>query len=568
MTTFHEMGLLPEILKSLNEIGFENPTPIQEKSIPQVLENESDLIALAQTGTGKTAAFSLPILNKLDIKDNSVQSLILCPTRELCLQISKDIETFSKNIKGISTVSVYGGTKIETQIKALKKGAHIVVATPGRALDLINRKKLKLNSINFLVLDEADEMLTMGFKDDLDEILSTTPREKQTLLFSATMPAAISKMGKNYMNDPVEISVGNRNAGSADVVHHYYSVNNRNRYEALKRLADVNPDIYGIVFCRTRANTQDIATKLMADGYNADAIHGDLSQAQRDEVMGRFRKKNLQILVATDVAARGLDVNNLTHVINYQLPDEPEVYIHRSGRTGRAGNKGVSISIISPGESRRIKELERLSQKEFELKQVPSGKEICERQLFSLIDKVEKTEVNEDQIAPFLSDVYKKLDGMDKEEIIKKFVSTEFNSFLSYYKNSRDLDEAPGSKSRKNGSKGSRGSNGNSKYQRYHINIGKKDKLNAARLIGLINDQIGDRDADIGKIEVLSSFSFFELEQGFENITKSFKGTEFEGRSVSVEEAASKGKKRSGKSGDNNNFLHKKKRKKRKRGNY
>jgi ATP-dependent RNA helicase DeaD len=386
---FNETGLSPNLLKAIEEMGFETPTPIQEKTIPLILNDNKDIVALAQTGTGKTAAFGLPVIQQITLSSNSTQALVLCPTRELCLQITKDLTKFSLYQGNINIVSVYGGASINEQIRQLDKGAHIVVATPGRALDLIKRKKLKLQTISWLVLDEADEMLSMGFKDDLDAILSGTPKEKQTLLFSATMPKEISVIAKKYMSNPVEVSVGKTNQGADNVSHEYFVVHARDRYEALKRIADVNPKVYGIVFCRTRAETKEVADNLIRDGYNADALHGDLSQEMRDIVMNRFRNRRLQLLVATDVAARGLDVNDLTHVINYNLPDDPEIYIHRSGRTGRAGKKGISLSILHLKERGKLKDIERMLNKKIENKPVPSGRDICEKQLFNLIDKVE-----------------------------------------------------------------------------------------------------------------------------------------------------------------------------------
>ena len=440
MNTFHESGLHENIIKAIDELGFKKPTPIQEKTLPFLLNSEKDVVALAQTGTGKTAAFGLPILHNIEWKNKSVQGIVLCPTRELCMQITNDLDYFSKYIDGVFVVPVYGGTSIDKQIAALKRGGQIVVGTPGRVLDLIKRKKLVLSEIKYLVLDEADEMLNMGFKDDLDSILAKTPKGRQSMLFSATMPKEIASIARKYMKDAEEISVGKRNTGAENVQHHYYVVQASNRYLALKRIADYYPNIYGIVFCRTRRETKEVAEKLMQDGYNADALHGDLSQAQRDHVMGRFRQKHLQILVATDVAARGLDVNDLSHIINYNIPEELEAYIHRSGRTGRAGKHGISISIIHGREGSKIGQLEKKVGKEFLQQQVPAGKEICEKQLFNLIDKVEWVEVDESTIEEYLDIIYKKLAWLPREELIKRFVSVEFNRFLSYYKDAVDLN--------------------------------------------------------------------------------------------------------------------------------
>ncbi len=442
MSTFKELGLNSTIIKALTDLGYENPTEIQLKAIPQVLSSSNDLKAFAQTGTGKTAAFSLPIIEQIDIESNDTQAIILSPTRELAIQIAKNINEFSVHLKGLKTAAVYGGANIEEQIRKLKKGVQIIVGTPGRTVDLINRKQLKLSNIKWLVLDEADEMLNMGFKDELDKILAATPKEKQTMLFSATFPKEVESIAKNYMHNPVEITAGKKNIGADQVSHQYYVVSERNRYAALKRIADVNPDIYSIIFCRTRRETQEIADKLIKDGYNADALHGDLSQAQRDSVMQKFRKKHLQILVATDVAARGLDVTDLTHVINHKLPDQIEYYTHRSGRTGRAGKEGISIAIVTGREKGKLRPIERLIGKTFDKTPVPTGKEICQNQLFKLIDKVHDIKINDAEINEFLPSIYEKLEGLDREELIKRFVSLEFNTFLSYYENAPDLNDS------------------------------------------------------------------------------------------------------------------------------
>ena len=439
--SFLNFSLKKELLKSINELGFNNPTPIQSKVIPHLMSSDQDLIASAQTGTGKTAAFGLPLLDLTNTKVTNVQTLILCPTRELCIQITNDLLTYSKYLKNINILSVYGGVKIEKQIKSLKKGPQIVVGTPGRTNDLIRRKKLIIGNIDRLILDEADEMLSMGFKEDLEAIILQTPKKKQILLFSATMTQKVVGVTKKYMKNSLEIAVARVNRAADNVEHIYYVVKPRDRYEVVKRIADMNPDIYGIVFCRTRRETKDIAIKLMNDHYNADTIHGDLSQSERDDVMRRFRKGQLQILVATDVAARGLDVEDLTHVINYNLPDDDEIYIHRSGRTGRAGKKGVSIAIINGRNMRKLKDIERTSKISFKKKDVPSGLDICKKRLYALIDKIEKVDVNEDQIEPFLPYIFEKLNWLDREKLIKHFVSTEFNRYLSYYKDSKDINE-------------------------------------------------------------------------------------------------------------------------------
>lgn len=531
MSTFLELGLKESIIKALTDLGYEKPTLIQEKSIPKIIDSNQDLKAFAQTGTGKTAAFSLPIVELADENDLSTQAIILSPTRELAVQIGKNIEDFSKYLPSLKVCTVYGGSSIEQQIKQLKKGAQIVVGTPGRTVDLIRRRALKLGKVKWLVLDEADEMLNMGFKDELDKVLEATPKSKQTLLFSATFPREVEAIAKNYMTDPAEISSGQKNQGSDNVSHEYYLVTEKTRYPALKRVADINPNIYAIVFCRTRRETQEIADSLMKDGYNADALHGDLSQIQRDSVMEKFRKKNIQMLVATDVAARGLDVDNLTHVINHKLPDQIENYNHRSGRTGRAGNKGVSIALISKKERSRLTPIERILKKKFVHTSVPTGKEICEKQLFHLIDKVENTEVNDSEIKTYLPSIYEKLEGLSREELIQKFVSIEFNSFLSYYENAPDLNNLT---TREN----SRGRSTNENMTRFFINLGRKDRLNPAKLIGLINEQnIGDK-VEIGSIDILDTFSFFEIDKNYEGETlASFEinKPDFNGRNVNIE---------------------------------
>jgi ATP-dependent RNA helicase DeaD len=545
MSTFKELGLDKDIVKALTDLGYENPTEIQLKAIPQVIASKQDLKAFAQTGTGKTAAFSLPILQQIDANNTDTQAIILSPTRELAVQIANNISEFSKYLKGVKTEAVYGGANIEEQIRRLKKGVQIVVGTPGRTVDLINRKQLKLENIQWLVLDEADEMLNMGFKDELDKILEVTPKEKQTLLFSATFPQEVESIAKNYMTKPIEISSGQKNKGSDQVSHQYYVVSERNRYAALKRIADVNPDIYSIIFCRTRRETQEVADKLIQDGYNADALHGDLSQAQRDSVMEKFRNKTLQLLVATDVAARGLDVTDLTHVINHKLPDQIESYTHRSGRTGRAGKEGISIAIVTGREKGKLHPIERIIGKQFVSTPIPTGKEICQNQLLKLIDKVHDIKVNEAEIKEFLPSIYEKLEGLDREELIKRFVSIEFNSFLSYYENAPDLNDSDHMRSAD--SRGKRRDDEN--MTRFFINIGRKDKLNPARLIGLINDQRIAKNIEIGQIEILDTFSFFELDKNYQDqtITAFQEGdVSFEGRNVNVEITE---KKRSGRGG-------------------
>jgi ATP-dependent RNA helicase DeaD len=535
MNTFMESGLSPEILHAIEDLGFEKPTPVQQLTIPAILSSSRDLINLAQTGTGKTAAFGLPILHLTDFDVKEIQTIILCPTRELCIQITSDLGNYSKYLPKFVTVPVYGGTNISEQIRALKNGCNAVVGTPGRVLDLIRRKVLKLGSIRWLVLDEADEMLNMGFKEDLDSILSETPSERQTLLFSATMPREIAEIANKYMKSPEEISVGKRNAGAENVRHEYFMVHAKDRYLALKRIVDVNPSIYSIVFCRTRSETKDVADKLMQDGYNADALHGDLSQAQRDYVMNRFRIRNLQILVATDVAARGLDVSDLTHIINYNLPDDLEVYVHRSGRTGRAGKNGVSVSIVHTKENGRIKDLERIIRKSFERKMVPGGKEICEKQLFNLIDRLEKTEVNESQIEQFLPVIYKKLEWLSREELIKHFVSVEFNRFLAYYENAPDLNVVHQKDGPSRG-RDQREQRGSGSYSRFYINLGQKNGIDAVGIIGLINKNSRGKRIEIGKIDILRKFSFFEVDsRNTQDILSGLNNSDFKGTPVTVQ---------------------------------
>jgi ATP-dependent RNA helicase DeaD len=531
MSTFLELGLKEPINKALTDLGYEKPTVIQEKAIPQIISSTDDLKAFAQTGTGKTAAFSLPILELLDESNGNVQAIILSPTRELAVQIGNNIKDFCKYLKNVKVTTVYGGSSMEDQIRSLKRGSQIVVGTPGRTVDLINRRALKLGNVQWLVLDEADEMLNMGFKDELDKVLEATPDTKQTLLFSATFPREVEAIARNYMTKPVEITSGEKNAGSENVSHEYYSVTERTRYPALKRIADLNPNIYAIIFCRTRRETQEVADNLIRDGYSADSLHGDLSQGQRDSVMGKFRKKTIKILVATDVAARGLDVNELTHVLNHKLPDQIENYTHRSGRTGRAGNKGISIVLVNGKEKGKLRQIERIIKKKFIEGKVPTGKEIVENQLMNLIDKVQNTEVNESEMEEFLPSIYEKLEALNREELIKKFVSLEFNTMLKYYENSKDLNNASSRDS-------SRARATDENMTRFFINIGRKDNLNPGKLIGLINEQnIGDK-VEIGAIDILDTFSFFEIDKNFEDATLSAfleNEPDFDGRSVNVE---------------------------------
>ncbi len=523
MKSFAEIGIESNVLKAIQELGFENPMPVQEKVIPQLLSDErNDVIALAQTGTGKTAAFGLPLLQRVDLTNKKTQHVVISPTRELCVQIADDIKSYSKYEKGVKTVAVFGGASIEHQIKAIKRGAHIISATPGRLLDLINRRVIDLRYIETVVLDEADEMLNMGFREDLEAILTDTPDEKQTLLFSATMPREVKRIADKFMNNALEFTVGKKNAGAENVSHICYSVHARDRYLALKRIVDFNPDIYGIVFCRTRLETQDVAAKLMDDGYNADAIHGDLSQSQRDVVMGKFRTKHIRLLVATDVAARGIDINDLTHVINYNLPDELEIYTHRSGRTGRAGKFGTSIIISNLKEKRKISTIEKKIGKKIEHKPVPLGKEICKVQLFHVIDRMEKVTVDSVEIDEFLPEINKKLEWLDRDELIKKFVAVEFNRFSDYYKSTPDLNKPTDDrKSRKGDRDRDRGNprqiNSANGFTRFFLNLGNMDKLTPVDLIGMVNDITGIRNIEIGEIDIKKTFSFFEVDSEYKD---------------------------------------------------
>ena len=516
--TFKELNLRAEILSAVEQLGYELPMPVQEQVIPFMLTEQADLVALAQTGTGKTAAFGLPILNMIDVKRREVQALVLAPTRELCIQISNDIKGYAANMTDVHIVPVYGGEDIRKQLKELDRTPQIIVATPGRLIDLTERGKIQLGNINFLVFDEADEMLNMGFKDDIETILKETPENRRTLLFSATMPAEIQRIAKQYMHDYQEITVGVRNSGTENVEHIYYISQARQRYLVLKRIVDLNPDIYGIVFCRTRQETKEVAEKLMHDGYNADALHGDLSQPQRDSVMQKFRIRNVQLLVATDVAARGLDVSDLTHVINYNLPDDVEIYTHRSGRTGRANKTGISVSIIHSKEKFKIKDIERMLKRKFEQRQIPNGLEVCKKQLFYQIDKMQNVDVNEEQIDPYMAQIMNQLEYLSKEELLKRFVSLEFNRFLDYYKNAPDLNitehaprERDGKTEQNNGKENGNRRNKSGNRVRLKINLGTKEGMNPRRILGIINDITDDKSINIGGIEITNKFTFFDV---------------------------------------------------------
>lgn len=519
MKTFEELGVSPEIRKAIEELGYENPMPVQEEVIPYLLGNGNDVVALAQTGTGKTAAFGLPLIQKIDVKNCVPQALVLCPTRELCLQIAGDLTDYSKYITDLKILPVYGGSSIDSQIRSLKRGVHIIVATPGRLIDLMERKVAQLATIRDVVMDEADEMLNMGFTDSINAILENIPQDRNTLMFSATMSPEIARIAKTYLHEAKEITIGTKNEGSKNVNHVAYIVHAKDKYLALKRVVDFYPQIYGIVFCRTRKETQEIADKLIQDGYNADSLHGELSQAQRDLVMQKFRQRHLQLLVATDVAARGLDVNDLTHVINYGLPDDTESYTHRSGRTGRAGKTGISIAIINLREKGRMKEIEHIIKKKFEVSVLPSGQEICQQQLIKVIDDIEKVKVNEEEIETFLPGIYRKLDWLDKEDLIKRVVSLEFNRFLDYYRNAPEIEQ-PKANEKKSEAKESRkgdkekvGRKAEKGYTRLFLNLGKTDGFYTNQIIDLINRNLRKERIQIGRIDLMQNFSFFEVIQ-------------------------------------------------------
>lgn len=545
MKNFEDLGVSAEILKAIEEMGYVAPMPVQEEVIPYLLGENNDVVALAQTGTGKTAAFGLPIIQKVDVKNRVPQSLVLCPTRELCLQIAGDLNDYSKYIDGLKVIPVYGGSSIDSQIRNLKKGVHVIVATPGRLLDLMERKTVSLSTVKNVVLDEADEMLNMGFTESLNAILAEVPKERNTLLFSATMSPEIARIAKNYLHDAKEITIGRKNESTNTVKHIAYIVHAKDKYAALKRIVDFYPQIYGIIFCRTRKETQEIADKLMQEGYNADSLHGELSQAQRDAVMQKFRIRNLQLLVATDVAARGLDVDDLTHVINYGLPDDSESYTHRSGRTGRAGKTGTSIAIINLREKGKMRDIERIISKKFIAGEMPTNKQICEQQLLKVIDEIEKVKVNEDEICDYMPDIYRKLEWLDKEDIIKRMVSMEFNRFLEYYRDRQEI-EIPSDSRRDRPERGDRrrtDDDAHTKrnrqaepgFTRIFISLGKADSFYPAQLIDLINKN-SKRRVRIGKIDLLKSFSFFEVdEKQAKDLVKSLNNVTFGGRKVSVE---------------------------------
>lgn len=541
------MGFTPGILRSIEELGFTTPMPVQEKVIPMMLGNDTDIIALAQTGTGKTAAFGLPLVLATDTEKSATQALILCPTRELCMQITNDLNNYSKHTGGLRILAVYGGASIDNQIRELKRGVHIIVATPGRLIDLIGRRAAKLSEVRTVILDEADEMLNMGFLDSINEILEEVPVNRRTLLFSATMSKEISSIARKYMNDPVEILIGRKNASAENVSHNYYVVHAKDKYKVLKRLADSEPDIYAIIFCRTRKETQDVAARLMNDGYNADALHGDLSQGQRDTVMNKFRLRNISLLVATDVAARGLDVDDLTHVINFSLPDDTEVYTHRCGRTGRAGKKGISVSLVHLREKNNLHRIEKMLNRSFNLIPVPTGSEICGKQLSRWVEKLENVTTGHKEIEKLLPEIRTKLESLDRDELIRRVVSLEFDRFLDDYRNEEDIiDPVPQKEERKSRTvkKGSHGQSGEG-YARLFINFGKADDFFPDQLISLINSNTRGMKVPIGKIDLYRDFSFFEVEEAYsDDLIKAMKKAKYMGKRVVVQIAQEKNEER------------------------
>jgi ATP-dependent RNA helicase DeaD len=532
---FSELPLDPNILKGIEALGFTSPTPVQQESIPLLIRENRDLIGLAQTGTGKTAAFGLPMIHKIDVNKKIVQGLVIAPTRELCVQISNDFKDYSTFVKGLSVATIYGGASMDKQSREIRSGAQIVVATPGRLMDMMKRKMIKINHVSYVVLDEADEMLNMGFKEDIDGILSHTPDEKSTWLFSATMPRDVEKISKSYMNDPMEITVGNKNVGAKNIHHVYYNVPERDRYKAVKRILDFNPNIYGLIFCRTRRTTQDVADKLLKEGYNAAPLHGDLSQMQRDKAMDKFRDKTLQILVATDVAARGIDVNDISHVINYHLPDEVESYTHRSGRTARAGKKGVSIAIVSNKDQNKVFQIEKKIKIKFDEGKLPSGKEICEQQLVGYVEKIKSVKINQDEISDLIPSIINSFEEYSKEELIKRMIGIEFNQLLKYYENSRDIVNDRGSKGPIVKS---------NDHQRFFINLGLNKGLNKGGLLRLICSNTNIDSKSIGALDLFNEFSFFEVDKKLSNeIIDNLKDKEYDGKTFVVEIASKEGSK-------------------------
>ncbi|HIB48260.1 MAG TPA: DEAD/DEAH box helicase [Flavobacteriaceae bacterium] len=539
MSKFQELGLGENFLKAITDMGFENPSEVQEKAIPILLEKDTDLVALAQTGTGKTAAFGFPMLQQIDVESRTTQGLILSPTRELCMQITNEMNNYGKYLKGLNVVAIYGGASITEQAKQIKRGAQVIVATPGRMKDMIGRRMIDISKIEYCVLDEADEMLNMGFYEDITEILSHSPEDKSTWLFSATMPKEVASIAKKFMHNPIEITVGSKNVGAANVSHEYYMVNARDRYQALKRLADANPDIFSVVFCRTKRDTQKVAEQLIADGYNAGAIHGDLSQNQRDIVMKQFRTRQIQMMVATDVAARGIDVDDITHVINYQLPDEIETYTHRSGRTGRAGKEGISMVIVSKSEARKIKQIEKIIQQKFQKKEIPSGMEICEKQLMHLANNIKETEINHD-IDVYLPQIDEALKDFSKEELIKKFFSVEFTRFYNYYQKAKDLNVIAGDPS----------TSENKDSVRFFLNVGSRDDFNWMSLKDFLKDLLSLGQDEVYKVDVKDNFSFFNVDTKHKELVEGiFTDFQMDGRNVNVEISTDTGRGGGGRKG-------------------
>ncbi|NOT52070.1 MAG: DEAD/DEAH box helicase [Chitinophagaceae bacterium] len=552
MNTFEALGIEEGLLHSIKALGFTQPTPIQEKAIPVLLQGTKDFIGLAQTGTGKTAAFGLPLLQLINKQDKFPQALIICPTRELCLQITNDLNTFKQKKDHLAVTAVYGGTSISMQIRDLKKGTHIVVATPGRLIDLIERKAINLEKINYVVLDEADEMLNMGFKDDIEFILKNTPNRQSIWLFSATMPAEIRQVSKRYMDKPFEITIGKMNEGAANIDHQFYTTQHHNRYEVLKRIIDFNPGIYGIVFARTKLDTQDIAEKLTREGYDIDAIHGDLTQQQRDKVMGLFRDKSIQLLIATDVAARGIDVSGITHVINYELPDDSEVYTHRSGRTGRAGKSGISISIVTQKEVYRLRQVERLVKTPFHKMDIPSGKDVCRKQFFHFIEKMLQTDISHGEYETYLPILKEKFAHVEKEEILQKVAALEFDRFLKYYENAADLNLREEKRPDRRGERIERGASrdtkgrsfaGSGNYQRLFVNLGTKDGFYKASFLQFILDMSDLKKEVLGKIDMKEMNSWVEVEAGgpAKKMIKAIDGKNYRGRKIRMNDANSGG---------------------------
>ncbi|MFZ0449796.1 MAG: DEAD/DEAH box helicase [Desulfatiglandaceae bacterium] len=548
--SFKNLDLNDALLKAVHDLGFVEPTPVQAEAIPEMMSGDRDLVGLAQTGTGKTAAFGLPMIQLIDFDLTHTQGVVICPTRELCVQIAKDIQSFCKYIKTARIVAVYGGAGIENQIRQIKKGVQVIVATPGRLLDLMRRSVINLSKVDYCVLDEADEMLTMGFQEDIDAILDQTPAEKRIWLFSATMPREVATIARKYMHRPVEITIGRKNAGAENIEHIYFVIRESNRYPALKRIIDFHPDIYGLVFCRTRKETREIAEKLIKDGYNAEALHGDLSQQVREQVMGRYRAKSIRVLIATDVAARGIDVQDITHVINYRLPDEPDNYTHRSGRTGRAGKSGMSVAIINTKENYKLQQIESKSGIKFSYVKVPEGRAVCENQLYAMINKLVAVEVNDAEIGKFLPPVYSTLAGLTKEALIRKFVSLEFNRFLDYYKDTIDINVTLGKKD-KDAVKTARGKRSAKsrtlpgKSRRFFMNAGMLDNIDKGTVIRNVCDRSGISADKIGNIEIRREFSFFEVASGSaEKVLKAMRGAKIDGREIQINYAEESGKKK------------------------